>query len=60
MMLVIIIVYSINVQQVCDAKYRILNVVASWPCSTRDSRMLEESPLDDPGYALKPWRMTHS
>ncbi|KAJ8048988.1 Protein ALP1-like [Holothuria leucospilota] len=64
--------YSINVQLVCDAKYRILNVVARWPGSTHDSRILQESRLGhafrdgqlqgillgDSGYALKPWLMT--
>ena len=65
-------VYSINVQLVCDAKYRILNVVARWPGSTHDSRILHESRLGhayqngdlhgillgDSGYPLKPWLMT--
>lgn len=65
-------VYSINVQLVCDAKYRILNAVARWPGSTHDSRILQESRLGhafrndeldgillgDSGYALKPWLMT--
>ncbi|XP_072047331.1 LOW QUALITY PROTEIN: putative nuclease HARBI1 [Amphiura filiformis] len=64
--------YSINVQLVCDAKYRILNVVARWPGSTHDSRILQASRLGhaydngrlqglllgDSGYALKPWLMT--
>ncbi|XP_071846295.1 putative nuclease HARBI1 [Apostichopus japonicus] len=36
--------FSISLQLVCDAKYRILNVVAArWPGSTHDSRILQES-----------------
>lgn len=64
--------YSLNVQIVCDAKYHILNVVARWPGSTHDSRILRMSRLGqayedgmvqgillgDSGYPLKPWLMT--
>nr|CAH7743036.1 unnamed protein product [Callosobruchus chinensis] len=28
---------SINTQMMCDAKFKILNVVARWPASTHDS-----------------------
>lgn len=64
---------SINVQLVCDANYRILNVVARWPGSTHDSRILQNSLLGmqyengdlhrgillgDSGYALRSWLMT--
>ena len=31
---------SMNVQLVCDANYKILNVVARWPGSAYDSRIL--------------------
>jgi hypothetical protein len=37
--------HSINTQIVFDAKYRILDVVAKWPGSTHDSRILNESGL---------------
>lgn len=32
--------HSINVQVVCDARYRLIDVVARWPGSTHDSRIL--------------------
>jgi hypothetical protein len=35
--------FSINVQLVCGADMRILNVVARWPGSTHDNRILENS-----------------
>ncbi|XP_011674132.1 putative nuclease HARBI1 [Strongylocentrotus purpuratus] len=64
--------HSINVQLVCDAKFRITNVVARWGGSTHDSRILENSKLarkfaagqykgillGDSGYPLFPWLMT--
>ncbi|XP_063952168.1 putative nuclease HARBI1 [Lytechinus pictus] len=64
--------YSINVQLICDADFRIINVVARWPGSTHDSRILQNSVvgqnyangrlhgilLGDSGYALHPWLMT--
>ena len=34
---------SINVQAVCNANYKITNVVARWPGSTHDSRIWENS-----------------
>ncbi|XP_063959036.1 putative nuclease HARBI1 [Lytechinus pictus] len=64
--------YSINVQLVCDPSYKITNVVARWPGSTHDSRILQNSRLatkyragrlqglilGDSGYPLLPWLMT--
>lgn len=64
--------HSINVQLVCDNLYRIRNVVATWPGSTHDSRILAESKigrdfeagihsgllLGDSGYPCRPWLMT--
>ena len=35
--------YSINVQAVCDSDAFITNIVASWPGSTHDSRIFENS-----------------
>ena len=37
--------YSINTQIVFDARYNILDIVAKWPRSTHDSRILMESGL---------------
>ncbi|KAK3880410.1 hypothetical protein Pcinc_015093 [Petrolisthes cinctipes] len=37
--------HSINVQVVFDAKYQIRDIVARWPGSTHDSRILRESGL---------------
>jgi hypothetical protein len=64
--------YSINVQLMCNSDYKITNVVARWPGSTHDSRVLRNSSigqkfergeldgliLGDSGYALQPWLMT--
>lgn len=64
--------HSINVQLICDANYKIINVVSRWPGSTHDSRILQSSRigqlfesgqlqgilLGDSGYALRPWLMT--
>ncbi|PIK50175.1 putative nuclease HARBI1 [Apostichopus japonicus] len=64
--------HAINVQLICSAKYKIINVVARWPGSTHDSRILSESLvgiqfedhqlqgilLGDSGYPLQPWLMT--
>ena len=64
--------HSINVQLVCDANYTIINLVARWPGSTHDSRILRESELfnqfedggvngillGDSGYPLKRWLLT--
>lgn len=63
---------SINVQLVCDAKYRVINAVARWPGSVHDSRILSNSAvgrkydqgeldgllLGDSGYPQRPWLMT--
>ncbi len=35
--------HSINVQAICDTKGKFLNVVADWPGSTHDSRILQMS-----------------
>ncbi len=35
--------HSVNVQGICDAKGRFVNVVADWPGSTHDSRILRTS-----------------
>ncbi|KAK3859062.1 hypothetical protein Pcinc_034785 [Petrolisthes cinctipes] len=66
--------HSINVQVVSDAKYRILDIVARWPGSVHDARILEESGvkllfeqnlmpegcylLGDSGYPCKQWLLT--
>ncbi|KAL2102183.1 hypothetical protein ACEWY4_001351 [Coilia grayii] len=64
--------HSINVQILCDANYSIFNLVARWPGSTHDARILRESQLSnifeaggingillgDSGYPLKRWLMT--
>ncbi|XP_056016141.1 putative nuclease HARBI1 [Ostrea edulis] len=66
--------HSINTQVVFDAKYRIIDVVAKWPGSTHDSRILNESGLrvlfennhipihthllGDSGYPSKRWLLT--
>ena len=64
--------HAINVQLICSAYYRIINVVARWPGSTHDSRILRESQvglqfsnqdlqgllLGDSGYPLMSWLMT--
>ena len=64
--------HSINVQLVCDTRYRILNVVARWPGSAHDSGILQNSAihdmfeqrllpgvlLGDSGYPQKNWLMT--
>ena len=64
--------YSINVQLICDSNGRITNVVARWPGSTHDSRILQASRvgqlfeggrlegilLGDSGYPVRPWLMT--
>lgn len=39
--------FSINVQLMCDNNLIIRNVVASWPGSTHDSRIFNESTLKD-------------
>lgn len=61
-------------QLVCDAKFRILNVVVMLPVSTQDSHILQERLLGHAckpkrelygfllgysGYGLKLWLMTH-
>ena len=64
--------HSINVQLICDPDCKITNVVAQWPGSTHDSRMLSESNigrsfeagtqwgmlLGDSGYPCRSWLMT--
>lgn len=35
--------YSLNVQVICDAQYRIRNIVARWPGSVHDSRIWHNS-----------------
>lgn len=64
--------YSFNCQMICDSKLRFWNVVARWPGSTHDSRVLDNSVvghqletgqlrgliLGDPGYACLPHLMT--
>uniref|UniRef100_A0A3P9B6H7 Putative nuclease HARBI1 n=1 Tax=Maylandia zebra TaxID=106582 RepID=A0A3P9B6H7_9CICH len=66
--------HSINVQIVFNAACKILDIVAKWPGSTHDARMLSESSirqlferryvpanyhlLVDSGYPCKPWLLT--
>lgn len=66
--------HSINVQIVFDANYRILDVLARWPGSVHDARILDESGLKalferhhvpagcyllgDSGYPCKEWLLT--
>nr|XP_023674188.1 putative nuclease HARBI1 [Paramormyrops kingsleyae] len=64
--------YSINVQLVCNHENKITNVVAQWPGSTHDARILDESILarefeegrhkgillGDSGYPCRSWLMT--
>ena len=38
-------IHSINVQLICDTRYKITNVVPRWPGSTHDSRILETSQI---------------
>ncbi|XP_071843463.1 putative nuclease HARBI1 [Apostichopus japonicus] len=65
-------VKSINVQLMCNSRYKITNVVARWPGSAHDSRILQHSNIGqefeagnkqgiligDSGYPLKPCLMT--
>jgi hypothetical protein len=39
--------HSLNVQLICDVNFKIMNVVARWPGSTHDSRILENSAIGD-------------
>ncbi|XP_045115832.1 putative nuclease HARBI1 [Portunus trituberculatus] len=66
--------HSINVQVVFDATYKILDIVAKWPGSVHDARILNESGLKmlfednyvpqpchllgDSGYPFKQWLLT--
>ncbi|XP_063889741.1 putative nuclease HARBI1 [Scylla paramamosain] len=66
--------HSINVQVVCDAKYRLLGILARWPGSVHDARILDESGLKglfernevprgcymlgDSSYPCKNWLLT--
>ncbi|XP_064649983.1 putative nuclease HARBI1 [Lineus longissimus] len=63
---------SLNVQGICDADLRFINVVARWPGSTHDSRVFDNSLicnrfennelsgllLGDKGYPCRPFLMT--
>ncbi len=64
--------HSINVQAICDHEGYFINLVANWPGSTHDSRILSESDvgqmfesgeqsgilLGDSGYPAKHWLLT--
>ncbi|XP_052790083.1 putative nuclease HARBI1 [Mya arenaria] len=64
--------HSLNVQMVCDANYRITDVIAKWPGSVHDSRMFSEGILcqkletgqidglllGDSGYPCRKYLMT--
>ena len=66
--------HSINVQVVYDAQYKIIDIVAKWPGSVHDARILSESNLfrgfergivpagchllGDSGYPSKRWLLT--
>lgn len=65
--------FSINVQAVCDANLKFMDIVARWPGSTHDSRIFNASELcarlemgefndywllGDSGYACKPFLLT--
>ncbi|XP_044750059.1 putative nuclease HARBI1 isoform X2 [Coccinella septempunctata] len=65
--------FSINVQAVCDAGLKIINIIARWPGSVHDSTIFNDSPLivemeqglygncyllGDSGYACKPFLLT--
>lgn len=64
--------HSLNVQLVCNSDMTIIDLVARWPGSTHDARILRESALyqdfeaervnglllGDSGYPLKRWLMT--
>ena len=65
--------HSINVQGVCDANLKLLNVVCKWPGSTHDSFIWSSSVLNqifedgeitggwllgDSAYPLRPWLLT--
>ena len=65
--------HSINIQGVCDAELKFLNIIAKWPGSTHDSfiwnncalkEMFEDGTisdgwlLGDSAYPLRPWLLT--
>ncbi|XP_041347268.1 putative nuclease HARBI1 [Gigantopelta aegis] len=66
--------HSLNVQVIFDAEYKLMDVVAKWPGSTHDARILHESGikqmfdrrlvpggchlLGDSGYPCKTWLLT--
>ena len=58
--------YSVNVQAVCDSDAFVTNIIARWPGSTHDSRILRtarDGAIDgilvgDSGYACRAYLMT--
>lgn len=64
--------HSINIQAICSANGQFTNIVAAWPGSCHDSRILRESGIasefengkhdgvliGDSGYPCKPWLLT--
>ncbi|CAH0730250.1 unnamed protein product, partial [Brenthis ino] len=66
-------IFSVNVQVICDAKMYITNIVARWPGSSHDSHIFNSSVIKgrledgdfngywligDKGYAIKPYSLT--
>nr|XP_027221123.1 putative nuclease HARBI1 [Penaeus vannamei] len=52
--------FSINMQDICDAHLKFMNIIASWPGSVHDSRIFENSHVchileqgNHPGYLLR-------
>ena len=39
--------YSINIKAVCDSDAFLTNIIARWPGSTHDSRIFENSKIED-------------
>nr|XP_022307569.1 putative nuclease HARBI1 [Crassostrea virginica] len=64
--------YALNIQMMCDSRFKIRDIVAKWPGSVHDSWIFRESYLSrelergqlngvllgDSGYPLKPYLMT--